>query len=143
MSWRVPSFAPPDPSAGTHDLLRSPAVQLFVERARAAVSDFAVTARAASVAGICSRLDGLPLAAAEGRLRATRPCVPRWTGALRAPRSHAGYSSGWLVYINRVLPRGVPTRSNTSCSGDVQPKLTQNPKHGRRGSGRRWSRWRW
>jgi predicted ATPase/class 3 adenylate cyclase len=45
------------------DALRSGAVQLFVERASAADSDFAFNDRdAASVAAICRRLDGIPLA---------------------------------------------------------------------------------
>ena len=92
-------------------LLRSPAVQLFVERAQAAVPSFTVDARAAVVGRICSRLDGLPLAIelAAARVRtlgveqilerlddsiqppgrrqphgahvASRRCVRRWTGA--------------------------------------------------------------
>ena len=58
----MPSLAVPDQNAGTDDVLRSAAVQLFVERAQATVPDFAASAHAAAIAGICSRLDGLPLA---------------------------------------------------------------------------------
>jgi predicted ATPase len=45
------------------DLQGSGAVELFVERARAARSDFVLTdENAATIASICRRLDGLPLA---------------------------------------------------------------------------------
>jgi predicted ATPase/class 3 adenylate cyclase/DNA-binding CsgD family transcriptional regulator len=61
----VPPLALPDP-AGPLDLgalTRSEAGALFVERARAVRPDFRVTdATAPAVAGICRRLDGLPLA---------------------------------------------------------------------------------
>jgi predicted ATPase len=62
LAWRVPSLRVPDQLATTDDLLRAPAVQLFVERAQASVPTFDPTARAATVGGICRRLDGLPLA---------------------------------------------------------------------------------
>lgn len=49
--------------AAPEDLLRSEAVRLFVERAAAGNPGFALTpANAQAVAGICVRLDGMPLA---------------------------------------------------------------------------------
>jgi predicted ATPase/DNA-binding CsgD family transcriptional regulator len=59
----LPGWAEGDSLPGLADLARTEAVRLFVERAQAARSDFALTdANAAAVAEICQRLDGLPLA---------------------------------------------------------------------------------
>lgn len=68
----------PDPQAPlTVDALQEvPAVQLFVERARAARQGFALTAEnAATLVQICGRLDGLPLAIelAAARIRTYSP----------------------------------------------------------------------
>ncbi|HEY8283074.1 MAG TPA: tetratricopeptide repeat protein [Chloroflexota bacterium] len=61
----VSPLALPDPTGQSNlaDVVRSPAVALFTERAHAVKADFALTnATASAVAEICRRLDGLPLA---------------------------------------------------------------------------------
>ena len=63
--FRVPSMAIPDPEQqlAAQELLRYEAVQLLNDRATAAMPDFTIDDdNAASVARICFRLDGLPLA---------------------------------------------------------------------------------
>jgi predicted ATPase len=73
----APLALPADPATGAiDDPASSPAVALFVDRARAVRYDFAVTAaNAAAVAEICRRLEGVPLAIelAAARIRLLDP----------------------------------------------------------------------
>lgn len=74
----VPPLALPDAfrSLPAEQLSRYAAIQLFVERAQAAQSDFRLSEEhGASVSAICRRLDGLPLAIelAAARIRVLPP----------------------------------------------------------------------
>src|ERR1700720_4735421 len=62
--YPVPPLAvPAEGSPDSEDPLRYGAVRLFIERVRAAAPHFSSDARlAAAIAGICRRLDGIPLA---------------------------------------------------------------------------------
>jgi len=66
--FAVPPLALPDPAdpallGAENELARYPAVQLFVQRARAVRPDLPLTgADIVTIVGICERLDGLPLA---------------------------------------------------------------------------------
>ena len=65
LTYRVPSLTVPDPGddVAPEPLLAYEGVRLFVDRARLLRPDFSVTSEnAASLASICCRLDGIPLA---------------------------------------------------------------------------------
>lgn len=65
LAWHVPSLSLPDIDhlPEVNELLHYEAIQLFLERAALATSNFALTKENASfIAKICSRLDGIPLA---------------------------------------------------------------------------------
>jgi predicted ATPase len=71
-TYAVHPLAIPDRKAGIDTLMRSEAVQLFVERAQLQKPEFTLTDRnAPAVAELCSRLEGIPLALelAAARLR--------------------------------------------------------------------------
>jgi predicted ATPase/class 3 adenylate cyclase/Tfp pilus assembly protein PilF len=74
-AYRVPSMSVPDSKQAQtpEGLSRYESVRLFIERAKAAKSDFTVTPQnATSLASVCQRLDGVPLAIelAAARVRA-------------------------------------------------------------------------
>jgi predicted ATPase/class 3 adenylate cyclase len=61
--YQVPPMGLPDPDATPEEIAGAEAVRLFVERARAIRPDFVLSdEEAPTVAAICARLDGLPLA---------------------------------------------------------------------------------
>ncbi|EKT81638.1 protein kinase/ LuxR family transcriptional regulator [Rhodococcus opacus M213] len=102
---RVPPLAVPDPERrpSLRTLSRYDAVSLFVERGAAAVPGFALTEEnAAAVAGICHRLDGLPLPIelAAARLRAM------------SPQQILGRLTDRFTLLTRGN-RGAPTRQQT------------------------------
>lgn len=76
-AWPVPPLPVPSRDEGAvEELARSEAVELFVDRARAAVPTFALTPEnTAAVGHICRRLDGMPLALelAAARVRVLAP----------------------------------------------------------------------
>jgi predicted ATPase/class 3 adenylate cyclase len=72
----VPSLPVPGAAGGLASVAAVDAVELFVERARAARSDFSLTAHnVEAVAQLCRRLDGIPLAIelAAARVRSMAP----------------------------------------------------------------------
>jgi predicted ATPase/DNA-binding winged helix-turn-helix (wHTH) protein len=92
---------PEDSNMSAHDVLQYPAVQLLVDRVRAVRGDFElVDADASIAAGICRRLDGIPLAIelAAGRvdifgLSRTATLLDErlnlsWVGRRTAPSRH-------------------------------------------------------
>ncbi len=74
----LPLSLPPTGAAGANDLLRFPSVELFTQRVQAVLPDWSLNEdNARSIAGICRRLDGLPLALelAATRMKILSPAV--------------------------------------------------------------------
>ncbi|MFO0618525.1 MAG: protein kinase [Polyangiaceae bacterium] len=87
-TYRVPPLALPDAAGAAGDLGGFASVELFVERARAASPSFRVTdENASAIAGICVRLDGIPLAlelaAARARSQSVQEIQSRLSDAFR------------------------------------------------------------
>jgi predicted ATPase/DNA-binding SARP family transcriptional activator len=101
--YPVPPLALPQPQEAPSAIESVEAVALFVDRARAARADFALTgANAASVGELCVRLDGLPLAL---ELAAARV-------ALLSPRAILARVGRWLDLLKRATP-DIPERHRT------------------------------
>src|SRR5207302_2004461 len=111
----VPSLPSPDPRAtlAPADLLAYPAVQLFVERAQAIQPDFALRpAASASVAGICARLEGLPLALELAAARVSALSLPQILERLDSiAQRHARYFLAFAEALERDASVGGSRRS--------------------------------
>jgi len=115
----VPPLALPDPRqiSSRAALARTPAVTLFVDRARAVDPAFALTAEnGPTVAELCVRLDGLPLAIelAARQVRTYPPAVilQRLTRALGSPTAHPARTTSSDDALGRG-PRDLPARQQT------------------------------
>lgn len=101
--YRIAPLAVPESVDSSETLMRSPAVELFVERARGAAAELWLDAETVSaVAQICRRLEGLPLAIelAAARVRLLPPPVLLARLDRRLPLLVAG-------------PRDLPARQKT------------------------------
>jgi predicted ATPase/DNA-binding CsgD family transcriptional regulator len=119
----VPSLGLPEPSRtlSVEELTRSDAVRLFVTRAREVKPAFALTeTNAEAVAGICERLDGLPLAIelAAARIRVLAPptllsqmttCLPLLTGGHRDAPERLQTMRQAIAWSYDLLPKDEQT----------------------------------
>jgi predicted ATPase/DNA-binding SARP family transcriptional activator len=114
-AWLVPALSLPEAQPSNLEAITSAeAVQLFAERARDVMPEFRLTeSNAASVAQICRRLDGIPLAielaAARVRVLATEQIAARLDDAFRL------LSSG----SRTALPRHRTLRATIDWSYDL------------------------
>src|SRR6266496_2842500 len=126
LTYRVPSLTVPGPddNVAPDALLAYEGVRLFVDRARLLRSDFSVTAEnAASLASICYRLDGIPLAIelAAPRLRS----MSAKELSQRLDRRFALLTDG----SRTALPRHRTLRSTIDWSYDLLTNVEQAMLH--------------
>ncbi|MGD0945710.1 MAG: hypothetical protein ABR972_15800, partial [Acidimicrobiales bacterium] len=115
--WRVPCLSVPEEqgSVGTQPLDASEAVRLFIDRARAARPNFAITNdNAPAVSAICSRLDGIPLAIELAAARARMMSAERIAEAL-ADRFHLLSGS-----TRSAIPRQATLRASVDWSNQFR-----------------------
>jgi len=113
--WRIPPLSTPGSreAASFEKLMRYEAVELFLDRALAARSDFAITREnAGAIAQICARLDGIPLAielaAARVRVLSVEDILARLDDRFRL-----------LVGYRNALPRQQTLRALVDWSYDL------------------------
>jgi hypothetical protein len=117
----VPSLAVPEMDTDFELVARCDAVTLFVDRARRVDADFALSAdNCATVAQVCMRLDGVPLAIelAASRVNATTPSEL----ASSLDRRFETLAGGRRGAVQRHSPRDprrrTPTRAASTGGGD-------------------------
>lgn len=116
--WRVPSLALPDPAQplAADAVSQYEAVHLFVDRARLVQPTFAVTeGNAKTVAEICRRLDGIPLAIELGAARLKVLSVAECQAATMAS-GHVWFQSLLLFLRAFGAIHDVTTNKPASCS---------------------------
>jgi predicted ATPase len=113
----VPPLEVPDPATVTNpaDLAQFPATRLFVERVKAVNPQFVLTGQnVATVARLCLRLEGLPLAselaAARSRLLSPQAVLERLAGS--EPVGQHGKEGLSLSFL-RQQARNMPVRQQT------------------------------
>jgi predicted ATPase/DNA-binding CsgD family transcriptional regulator len=107
----------PSSTGDVAEAMRSPALRLFAERARAVAPNFVLgPANVGAVAAICRHLDGLPLAielaAARIRLLSPEAMLARLTGE-RGAGTDRQVGSGTTLSLLADGPRDLPPRHQT------------------------------
>jgi non-specific serine/threonine protein kinase len=125
--WRIPSLSIPDPRGAPLPrqlLSRYGAVRLFVDRAAAAQATFALTDQNAwTVAQICGRLDGIPLAIELAAARVKVLPVAQILGRLEDRFRLLTYGSA------ATLPRQQTLRATVDWSYDLLESKEQQLFH--------------